>query len=202
MHCAAPSVHQIFKGQTTVPYLKDDIDQLMHEHGVLLQLYGAAQIRCTRQAQLQSQEIERLQAQVIRLRAQLVMRDSAWAWVHEARQPPQSPPEAAQTGAWATNDSPGNATDLETLESNLLAADLVICQTGCIGHGAYWRVEDHCKRTGKPCVLVEQPDTLRIVRIHPSGRAEQIAPAAPDAVTGTSQEAHIAAAGMEPHHPG
>jgi hypothetical protein len=26
-------------------------------------------------------------------------------------------------------------------------------------------VQDHCKRTGKACVLVEQPEALRIVRI-------------------------------------
>lgn len=51
-------------------------------------------------------------------------------------------------------------------EQSLIAADLVICQTGCLSHGAYWRVQDHCKRTGKACMLVEQPDALRIVRIH------------------------------------
>ncbi len=43
------------------------------------------------------------------------------------------------------------------LEANLRAADLVICQTGCISHDAYWRVRDHCKRTGKQCVLVDSP---------------------------------------------
>jgi hypothetical protein len=41
------------------------------------------------------------------------------------------------------------------LDSTLAAADLVICQTGCISHDAYWRVKDHCKRTGKRCVFVE-----------------------------------------------
>jgi hypothetical protein len=40
--------------------------------------------------------------------------------------------------------------------SNLAAADLVICQTGCISHDDYWRVQDHCRRTGKPCILVDQ----------------------------------------------
>ena len=43
------------------------------------------------------------------------------------------------------------------LEASLRAADLVICQTGCISHDAYWRVRDHCKRTGKQCVLVDSP---------------------------------------------
>ncbi|MCE4536049.1 DUF2325 domain-containing protein [Pelomonas sp. P7] len=43
------------------------------------------------------------------------------------------------------------------LEPQLAAADLVICQTGCISHDAYWRVKDHCKRHGKRCVFVDTP---------------------------------------------
>jgi hypothetical protein len=43
------------------------------------------------------------------------------------------------------------------LEPQLAAADLVICQTGCISHDAYWRVKDHCKRHQKRCVFVETP---------------------------------------------
>ena len=45
--------------------------------------------------------------------------------------------------------------DTEWLEHSLRCADLVICQTGCVSHSAFWRVEDHCKRTGKTCVLVD-----------------------------------------------
>lgn len=43
------------------------------------------------------------------------------------------------------------------LDTTLAAADLVICQTGCISHDAYWRVKEHCKRTGKRCAFVETP---------------------------------------------
>ncbi|WP_328589838.1 DUF2325 domain-containing protein [Derxia lacustris] len=50
------------------------------------------------------------------------------------------------------------------LDSCLAAADLVICQTGCISHAAYWRVKDHCKRTGKRCVFVENPSVASLVR--------------------------------------
>jgi Uncharacterized protein conserved in bacteria (DUF2325) len=50
------------------------------------------------------------------------------------------------------------------LDATLAAADLVICQTGCISHNAYWRVKDHCKRTGKRCVFVETPSTAGIKR--------------------------------------
>ena len=50
------------------------------------------------------------------------------------------------------------------LDSVLAAADLVICQTGCISHNAYWRVKDFCKRTGKQCVFVETPSRAALER--------------------------------------
>jgi hypothetical protein len=50
------------------------------------------------------------------------------------------------------------------LESTLAAADLVLCQTACISHDAYWRVKEHCKRTGKPCVFVESPSRTGLAR--------------------------------------
>jgi hypothetical protein len=56
--------------------------------------------------------------------------------------------------------------EIAALEASIVAADLVICQTGCLSHGAYWRVQDHCKRTGKICMLTAQPASVRIVRIH------------------------------------
>jgi hypothetical protein len=50
------------------------------------------------------------------------------------------------------------------LDATLAAADLVICQTGCVSHNAYWRVKDHCKRTGKQCVFVETPSRSALSR--------------------------------------
>ena len=50
------------------------------------------------------------------------------------------------------------------LEPQLAAADLVICQTGCISHDAYWRVKDHCKRHHKRCVFVETPSRTAFER--------------------------------------
>ncbi len=76
--------------------------------------------------------------------------------------------------------------ELSGLEASIVAADLVICQTGCLSHGAYWRVQDHCKRTGKTCMLVAQPASVRIVRIHQNGddgrssALEQQAPVTPE----------------------
>lgn len=59
-----------------------------------------------------------------------------------------------------------DVTDPTALDASLVAADLVICQTGCVSQGAYWRVQDHCKRTGKQCVLVANPEALRVVHLH------------------------------------
>ncbi len=50
------------------------------------------------------------------------------------------------------------------LDASLAAADLVICQTGCISHDAYWRVKDHCKRHGKTCVFVANPSASGLSR--------------------------------------
>jgi hypothetical protein len=50
------------------------------------------------------------------------------------------------------------------LDANLSAADLVICQTGCISHNSYWKVKDFCKRTGKRCVFVENPGVSSLAR--------------------------------------
>lgn len=43
------------------------------------------------------------------------------------------------------------------LDAQLAAADLVVCQAGCLNHNAYSRVKDHCKRSGKPCVYLDKP---------------------------------------------
>lgn len=50
------------------------------------------------------------------------------------------------------------------LDHSLAAADLVICQTACISHNAYWRVKEFCKRTGKRCVFVENPSVTSLAR--------------------------------------
>lgn len=50
------------------------------------------------------------------------------------------------------------------LEASLVAADMVICQTGCISHNAYWRVKDFCKRNGKPCVFIDNPSVSSLAR--------------------------------------
>lgn len=58
----------------------------------------------------------------------------------------------------------------------LQSADVVICQVGCISHNAYWRVKEHCKRHGKPCLFVETPSRSALERV--LGGCREPAPAA------------------------
>lgn len=66
-------------------------------------------------------------------------------------------------GRFAHHDG-GLENGQSVLDASLAAADLVICQTGCISHNAYWKVKDFCKRTGKRCVFVENPSASSLVR--------------------------------------
>ncbi len=72
--------------------------------------------------------------------------------------------EIETRGARFLHHDGGEEDSAARLDAHLEAADLVICQTGCISHGAYWRVKDHCKRTGKRCVFVERPSASGLLR--------------------------------------
>jgi hypothetical protein len=69
-----------------------------------------------------------------------------------------------RTGGRFLHHDGGDEDSTAKLDATLAAADLVICQAGCISHGAYWRVKDHCKRTGKRCVFVESPSATGLKR--------------------------------------
>ena len=125
-------------------------ERLVAEFRAVCRAYGDAQTRCTRLMAAQQHRIEQLEAELVRSRAAAIVRETALAWLRADLARAAVVPEADV---------------LADLEASLYAADLVICKTGCIGHGSYWRVEDHCRRTGKTCVLVEEPDALRIVSI-------------------------------------
>lgn len=72
--------------------------------------------------------------------------------------------EIERAGGYFLHHDGVDGEDEAALEASLVAADLVICQTGCVSHNAYWRIQDHCKRTGKQCVLVNQPRAMHFVR--------------------------------------
>lgn len=73
--------------------------------------------------------------------------------------------EAVETrGAEFLYHDGGEENNLNQLVGTLAAADLVICQVGCISHNAYWRVKEHCKKTGTPCAFVETPSKSALER--------------------------------------
>jgi hypothetical protein len=69
-----------------------------------------------------------------------------------------------RTGGRFLHHDGGEEDAVAKLDASLAAADLVICQTGCISHDAYWRVKDHCKRHGKQCVFVDKPSASSLRR--------------------------------------
>ena len=171
-----------------------DIDALRQEHRALLMAYGSVQRRCNALLDAQASQIQSLASQVMRLRGALVIRDTARAWSiasknwHKDTMPAvlcvgTQGAHAAMAqrvvemvgGQFLHHEDHGDANDHdeEKLEASLVAADLVICQTGCLSHDAYWRVQDHCRRTGKQCVIVstegsDQPQVLRLYRAAPA----------------------------------
>ncbi|MES2740401.1 MAG: DUF2325 domain-containing protein [Pseudomonadota bacterium] len=69
-----------------------------------------------------------------------------------------------RVGAQFAHHDGGLEDNVGLLDSSLAAADVVICQTGCISHSAYWRVKDHCKRHGKRCVFIDNPSISSLAR--------------------------------------
>ena len=69
-----------------------------------------------------------------------------------------------QGGRFMHHDG-GREESLHRIDGVLAAADIVICQVGCISHNAYWRVKEQCKRTGKPCMFVRNSGLSSFGRI-------------------------------------
>ena len=83
----------------------------------------------------QAQVTSELQSEVMRLRAEVMVSVTRLAFEREGR---------------------------AALEDVLVAADWVICQTDGVSHDTYWRVQNHCKRIGQQCVLVNQPTAIKL----------------------------------------
>ncbi|WP_288486920.1 DUF2325 domain-containing protein [uncultured Acidovorax sp.] len=157
---------------------------LSQEFLALCRQLGEAQTRCSEVVAAQAAELERLQREVVRLRAAVIVRDTqlelARAALEDARQaqppgqarrkdmarhirmlaervaslsreclrwrlqaavqevsepaaPPQDEAEAPAAHPMPAHQPP------HALDISLAAADMVICQTGCISHDDYWR---------------------------------------------------------------
>ena len=69
-----------------------------------------------------------------------------------------------QHGGHFLHHDGGLEESLHRIDGVLAAADLVICQAGCISHNAYWRVKEQCKRTGKPCIFMKNTGASSLAR--------------------------------------
>ena len=199
------------------------------EMAVLVSQYGKAQTRCSRLIAEQAALIEALQADQMRLRAQLVIRTTAlqferedrarvealvpglprrvilarqveqlrlrleallrerthWRWGGERRGVSPQPPLADDRAQCATSAAVSFLLPQETAccteavpcaHSNGVdghsdavmqgqqETELLICRTGCISHGDYWRIRDQCRRTGKACILIDEHQAIHAMR--------------------------------------
>ena len=70
-----------------------------------------------------------------------------------------------QRGGRFLHHDGGQEESLHRIDAALAAADMVICQAGCISHNAYWRVKEQCKRTGKRCIYMKTTGISSLSRL-------------------------------------
>ena len=81
-----------------------------------------------------------------------------------------------QRGGRFLHHDGGLEESLHRIDAALAAADLVICQAGCISHNAYWRVKEQCKRSGKPCIYMKRSGVSGLSRLIDHGDADEPLP--------------------------
>ncbi len=131
------------------------------EHAVLCRSLGDVQARCSRIMGEQRAEIDSLQAQVMRLRAQLVLAKTRLAW---------APGSVSNRRFEPTLGNAPNAIAAHPLASAACASfraewaetNEVICQVACESHGAFWRdAKDQCQRSGQDCVVTTAASAMK-----------------------------------------
>ncbi|QTD44351.1 DUF2325 domain-containing protein [Ottowia testudinis] len=69
----------------------------------------------------------------------------------------------AHEGRFMHHDG-GQEESLHRIDAIVSGVDAVVCQSGCVSHGAYWKIKDACKKLGKPCVFVASPGIASFAR--------------------------------------
>lgn len=112
--------------------------EIAAEHGTVLRHWASVQSRVTRQMCERAQRCERLEAELMRLRACWVLATTSMLWG-------LGWPGAART---ATAHAQRTAAPQDAMTS---AAEL-ICQVGCVSQAHHWRSEaGECRLTGGEC---------------------------------------------------
>lgn len=130
----------------TTPFDNAQAPPASSELAVCLRYLGGVQSRCTDLVRQQQHQIDQLQAQLIRLRAQCILErtQNLWGlWSIQTRSGPASLPAAGTVSAKFPPP---------LKEKAWQTAQKIICQTGCMGHAHAWLKSDgQCARTGQEC---------------------------------------------------
>ena len=115
--------------------------ELAIEHGVLTRQMAGLQRRVDEQMRTHAQRVTALEAEVLHLRAQLVIARTCLLWGLGVAGVVWPMPRRARTAV------------ADAVEA-MAEASSVICQTGCVGHAHPWLESDgQCRRTGQACEL-------------------------------------------------
>lgn len=82
-------------------------------------------------------------------------------------------------GGRFTHHDGGVEQAINQLDPALTSASLVLCQTDCVSHVAYWQVKRHCRRAGKHCIFLEREGLNSLS----AGLADVLAVTRPDVTT-------------------
>lgn len=114
---------------------------LSEEHGALLRQMATLQRRVSDHVSQQARRVAALEADNLRLRAELVRSRTALLWGLQ----PASPAVPMRRLALRQPAVP-------VVERPWREAQAVICQTGCTGHAHIWRDDQgQCRRSGEAC---------------------------------------------------
>lgn len=115
------------------------IRELVTEHGTLLRRLAQLQQRVSDQLQTAERRQRDLEADNIRLRAELVRVRTALVW-------------GLRPAALLRRAVPAQRREVGDVREAMPEAQAVICQTGCVGHAHPWLGEDgQCLRSGQAC---------------------------------------------------
>lgn len=135
----------------TLPICSPATTTAVQEHVALCRAYGAVQERCSRVMAQQQAQVDRLEREVLRLRAAVMVRDTALAVERERIAALSSPSCAAASqplpvrmrvwqwlrpGLGRNASAPSAATGAR--RSQLAAADLLVGQGGWLSPGVDW----------------------------------------------------------------
>ncbi len=116
----------------------------MDEELVWIRRLGRVQTRMTQTVQRMVAQIDQQQAEIIRLRAGLIMSRTSTLWGLQGLQ--HTEPVRLDKRRVGIMHGVGEQVPIRS------SADRVICQTGCISHAHHWLGEaGQCQRDGEPC---------------------------------------------------